>query len=225
MNLFQVASGILNNIEPHITNASININQLMDELVETASAVIHEYQIKKLLQTEQFEALSVEINCVPVECKDISECCDEPSGVKVLVAEIPKLAYYDGVESITYVGTIDRAVTYRRVYGNTYLYAKHAKYTSAMPTVWVRNVGEKTLLVLLNPPSYDIKVISVTFKPQNIQDITAFSCTCDEEDLPFNVPMFLISTIRQRVEDRYMRQYTMGHTQQNTQSELIASKQ
>jgi len=223
MTLLQIASLIRNQISPFITNANIDINMLKDEIINTRNRLVYEYDLKKqLLSPEQ---LYVEINCIPVVCKDISECCDIDSDEKVLVAEIPELMQISSIPNLRYVGTIDRSTPFNLIKGNAYLYRKFAKWTSKMKAVWHREAKKQLVLYNYNtsiPPKY----ITVELIPKNEQEILKYECACiNEEDVEFKCPDYLISVITEKLLAQYMSQYQMGHLQANTQSEIIGLKQ
>lgn len=196
---------------------------LKDEVINTRNRLVYEYDLKQqLLYPEQ---LYTEINCVPVVCKDVSECCDVDSDEKVLVAEIPELMQINSIPNIRYVGTIDRTTPFNLIRGNSYLYRTYAKWTSKMKAVWFRE--SKNQLVLYNyntkiPPKY----ITVEIIPKNEQDLLKYECACvDTDDVAFKCPDYLIDVITGKIVEQYMRQYQMGHLQANTQSEILQMKQ
>lgn len=219
MTLLQIASLIRNQISPFITNANIDINMIKDEVINTRNRLIYEYTLqKRLLNPEQ---LYREINCVPVECKDISECCEIDSDEKVYVAEIPELMNLSEISNIRYVGTIDKMTPYNIIRGTSYLYNGYAKWTSKMKQVWYRQA--KNQLVFFG--NFRPKFISIEIIPKNEQELLKYECACiDSDDVEFNCPDYLIDTITGKIVEQYMRQYQISHLQPNTQSEIIGAK-
>lgn len=221
--LLQIASRIRNQISPFITNTNIDINMIKDEVIDTRNRLIYEYELQqKLLNPEQ---LYVEINCIPVVCKDISECCEINSDEKVYVAEIPELMTLSSLPNIRYVGTIDKMYPYNIVRGTSYLYRGYAKWTGKMKTAWYRQ--EKNQLILMDRRLVDInpKFISVSIIPKNEQDLLKYECACvDTDDVEFRCPNYLIDIITGKIVEQYMRQYQISHLQPNTQSEILGKK-
>ena len=220
MSLLKYASIIRNRISPYITNTNLDINQIKDELVIVRNRLIHEYELKKALVNASI--MYREVNCIPVVCKDISECCDVDSDEKVLVAEIPELMELSTIPNLLYVGTIDRTTPFQIMRGNSYLYRPYAKWTSKMKSVWYRQ--PKNQLILFNVPD-TIKSISVTLIPKNEQDLLKYECACiDVDDVEFTAPDYLIDVIIETVANKYINQYQMAHNQSNTQSEILQKK-
>lgn len=221
--ILQLASLIRNQISPFITNTNVDINMIKDEIINTRNRLIYEYELQqKLLNPEQ---LYVEVNCIPIVCKDISECCEIDSDEKVLVAEIPELMTLSSLPNIRYIGTIDKMYPYNIVRGMAYLYKKYAKWTGKMKNAWYRQ--EKNQIIIMDRGLIDVnpKFISVSIIPKNEQDLLKYECACvDTDDVEFRCPDYLIDTITGKIVEQYMRQYQLSHLQPNTQSEILNKK-
>ena len=222
MSLLKEASFVRNQIAPYITNTHLDINMIKDDIVATRNRIVFEYDQKQMLTSP--EKLYAEVNCIPLICKDISECCDVDSDEKVLVADIPEVMGLSSIPNIRYVGGVDRMTPFNVVKGIGYLYRKYAKYTSRMKAVWYREA--KNQLVFMNN-SFPIapKFISIEFIPQNEQDLLKYECACiDSDDVEYKCPDYLVDVIRGKVIEGFMRQYQLAHTQANTQSEILQKK-
>lgn len=222
MTLLQIASLIRNQISPFITNANIDINMLKDEIINTRNRLIYEYELQqKLLKPEQ---LYTEINCIPVTCQDISQCCEIDSDEKVYVADIPELMNLSKLPNIRYVGTIDKMTPYTIVTGMAYLYKPYAKWTSNMKQVWYRQ-AKNQLVFRTDTFSVIPKYISIEIIPKNEQDLLKYECKCvDTDDVEFKCPDYMIDLITGKIVEQYMRQYQLSHLQPNTQSEMLSKK-
>lgn len=222
MTLLQIASLIRNQISPFITNANIDINMLKDEIINTRNRLIYEYELQqKLLKPEQ---LYTEINCIPVTCQDISQCCEIDSDEKVYVADIPELMNLSKLPNIRYVGTIDKMTPYTIVTGMAYLYKPYAKWTSNMKQVWYRQ-AKNQLVFRTDTFSVIPKYISIEIIPKNEQDLLKYECKCvDTDDVEFKCPDYMIDLITGKIVEQYMRQYQLSHLQPNTQSEILSKK-
>jgi hypothetical protein len=222
MSLNREASFVRNQIAPYITNTHIDINMIKDDIIATKNRVVFEYDKKQMLQNS--EQLYAEITCIPLVCRDISECCGVDSDEKVLVADIPETMNISTIPAIRYVGTIDRLTPFNVVSGLSYLYRKYAKWTSNMKTVWYRKT--KNQLIFLSdyfavPPNS----ITVELIPQNEQDLLRYECACiDTDDVEYRCPDYLIDVVRGKVVDSWLRQYNIAHSQANTQSEILSKK-
>ena len=222
MSLLREASFVRNQIAPYITNTHVDINMLKDDIIATRNRIVFEYDQKQLLNSP--EQLYSEVTCIPLVCKDISECCDVDSDEKVYIAEIPELIQLSSISSIRYVGTIDRLTPFNVVNGMAYLYRKYAKWTGKMKAVWYRET--KNQLVFLNN-SFNIppKFITVEVMVQNEQDLLKYECACiDVDDIPYKCPDYLVDVVRGKVVEQWLRQYQMAHLQNNTQSEILNKK-
>lgn len=220
--LLQIASLIRNQISPFITNTNIDINMIKDEVINTRNRLIYELQKANALINPQ--QLYVEINCIPIVCKDISECCEIDSDEKVYVAEIPELMDISGISNIKYAGTIDKRTPYNIIEGNAYLYRGYSKWTRKMKSVWYRKSKNQ---LIFHPDTFIVqpKFISIEIIPKNEQDLLKYECKCiDVDDIEFRCPDYLIDSITGKIVEQYMRQYQLSHLQPNTQSELLQAK-
>ena len=100
--------------------------------------VIKEYQLKGILPIKD---LLLQINCIPVDCKDLERCPICKPGIKTPNAhfEIPQIINDFGASAIAYIGSVDRMNSFS-VYVNsnfTNLYQKYRKRGKDKPYVYI----------------------------------------------------------------------------------------
>ena len=66
-----IRNDIVGGLRGYHTNLSMNLEQLKDDIVDERLQIIKEYQLKGILPLKD---LLLEINCVPIDCKDIAKC-------------------------------------------------------------------------------------------------------------------------------------------------------
>jgi hypothetical protein len=219
--LYQCASIIRKRIMPYIGNANISNRQIEDEVIMHKNALL--FEARNIMTEADAQYLIAEINCIPVECKDISFCCKDKSDERVYVASIPQLSSVTRLPALSYVGTIDQQYPYRIVTREAYLYVNYAKWTKRMPTAWYRQNLNEGNLVLFNL-GFEPEVISIRGVVQNEQDLKKFSCACTDDDTLVYAPDWILTKVIDAVTERYMSQYQLSHIQPNTQSEILKAK-
>lgn len=138
MTIEAIASAVFNNVQSGLAgitaNPKISIEQIQDEVVSEYNQLLREYLLKgPLTLEERFLA----INCVEVSCDYMSKCCDLQVGEKALHFEIPPVLYINGVNTIKFIGSIDRTVKYNVYTDEAYRYHKYRKRGADSPYVYV----------------------------------------------------------------------------------------
>ena len=111
----QIAAAIHNHIAAGL-KASVNepysIQQLEDEIFVARNAIMQEYYTKGILP----EATLIQsINCLEVDCENLSLCCNVETYDRALHFKIPKLMAYIQ-EPIKWIGTTDRKTSFEEPY-------------------------------------------------------------------------------------------------------------
>lgn len=121
-----MASAILSDLKSGIAgmnaNPNISVEMLEDEIIETRQMVIRDLYTKHLLQKHD---LMLAINCIEVDCKDPSKCCNNSSNRRIMHFEIPQLMDGLDIDAIDYIGAADRTNNLKKY---TYFSAKAAEH-------------------------------------------------------------------------------------------------
>ena len=118
MELSKITSAIINDLyggtAGMTANPTISYEQIEDEVVEKRITVIKELYHKNMISKGD---LAVAINCISVDCQDPATCnnCTNnyiSSDKSELHFEIPLLIDDLGEDSILYIGSLDKTVSY-----------------------------------------------------------------------------------------------------------------
>lgn len=116
MTINEIASAVYNdlwggNVIPPSSRSLISLEQLEDEAIELRQSVIKEFYTRGLLSLND---VSYSINCIEVDCKDPNRCpCKSLPGKPVQHFEIPRLVDGLGTDAIIFIGSTDRAESFR----------------------------------------------------------------------------------------------------------------
>lgn len=100
----------------------MSLEQLEDEVVAERNIIIKEYLLKGIISLNELYSA---VNCVELNCDYMSKCCELPLGKKALHFEIPPVLNINGVNTISFVGSIDRQATYKIYTNSAYKYHKN----------------------------------------------------------------------------------------------------
>lgn len=215
--LNQIASIIQNSINGGhgVTNERIRFEQIKDEVILTMHRLLDEYEKSGRLTEEDIDKMYQRVDCIALECKDIAECCNGvKSGQKVLTATIP------ATERIRYIGHIDNMHPYIIQKGITGIYATYGKYVKKKPTAWLRNA---TQLIILNPPTLQLKYITIDAIWSNPKELYQYSCVkCgDDEATDFPISNKFADLITGKLIASYLNYGQVKPLQPNTQADQV----
>lgn len=210
MVLSQIASAIYNDIMAGLSgmsaNPTISMEQLEDEVIEMRQAVIKEFYLKNLLQTED---LLKAINCVEVDCKDQGKCCKFDSKNSALHFEIPQLLDGIGEDAIFYVGSVDRHQMYSVYFEPSIMkFYQYRMRSSDSPYVYIEKTPNENNMYdgwIFNAPF--VKYISVIGIFKDLRQLSEFNCCNEPEFLDFG---FISQEVKNRLTKQklqYYRQY------------------
>lgn len=138
MTIEQISSAIYNNVVTGLagitSNPKISIEQLQDEVVAEKNQIMREFLLKGILNLDE---LFLTINCIEVTCDYMSKCCELQLGEKALHFEIPPIIYLHGIDTVRFVGSIDRKVKYNVYTDEAYRFHKHRKRGADSPYVYI----------------------------------------------------------------------------------------
>lgn len=183
MQIDAIASAILNHIYSGTqglnSNLKVSIEQLRDEVIAEKNLLLKQWLLQGVLNLEE---LYHSINCIEVDCDYISKCCDLQVGEKALHFEIPPIVHLNGVNTIKFIGSVDKSVKYTVYTDDTYRYHKYKKRRSNKPYVYVDtsiNSNGNMDCYLFNAPL--VKYISVVALFQDPRRLLEWDCCGDGE--------------------------------------------
>ncbi|TAF70757.1 MAG: hypothetical protein EAZ58_05140, partial [Flavobacterium sp.] len=139
-------------------NEPYPVEQIKAEILAERDSVIKQMT---LAGTLPYQTLIQDINCLELDCENLSLCCKVETYDKVLHFKLPKLASFT-VDPIPvyFIGLSDRSHAFRIQRGSTWSYKTYNKWTKDKPYVWFAANREDGFL--FNPPTDNLKYISVS---------------------------------------------------------------
>lgn len=215
MYISKLASAIINDVYSGLAglhhNISMSVEQVEDEIVQMRLQVIKEYQLKGILPLKD---LLLQINCIPVDCKDLERCPICKPGIKTpnLHFEIPQIINDFGASAIAYIGSVDRMNSFS-VYVNsnfTNLYQKYRKRGKDKPYVYIDPAPNENNMLdgyIFNAPLLkQISVVAIFKDPRQLDD---YGCCSDLDDIQ-NMT-FIDTEVKDRLTKQKITYYRQLH--------------
>lgn len=225
MQLKAIASAILNHVLSGLaginSNIKISIEQLEDECVAERNKLIKDALFKGFLTLDE---LYLAINCIEVDCDYMAKCnkCDNELlvGEKALHFEIPPILYLNGIDTIKFIGSIDRKVKYNIYTDEAYRFHKYKKRGANNPYVYIDpaiNSNGNMDGYIFNVPF--VKYISIIALFQDPRRLLEWDC-CAENPEIYSDFGILSEQVINNLTQRYIyfyRQAAMPITPNNQQ--------
>ena len=221
MTIEQISSAIYNNVVTGLagitSNPKISIEQLQDEVVAEKNQIMREFLLKGILNLDE---LFLTINCIEVTCDYMSKCCELQLGEKALHFEIPPIIYLHGIDTVRFVGSIDRKVKYNVYTDEAYRFHKHRKRGADSPYVYIDtaiNANGNMDGYIFNVPF--VKYISVIALFQDPRKLLEWDC-CSENPNAYLDCGILSDEIIKRMTEKYLRWYKSFATQPSNNNQM-----
>ena len=218
MQVEKLASAIYNDVVSGLagitSTPTMSMEQLQDDVIDERLQIIKEYSLKNLIPKKD---LLYSINCIETDCKSLDKCCSSSNYSKPeLHFEIPQLMNDFGEDSIEFIGSTDKQISFKvyttiaykhhhlklRGKNKPYVYIDTTPNENNMYDCWVFNVS---LLKRLS-------IIAIFKDPRQLEE---FDC-CQEE---LNNMTFIDTEIKKRLTEKKLRYYRsfLQQTQPNNQ--------
>lgn len=205
MQISKLASAIYNDIvaglSGYTSTPAISLEQLEDEVVEERLQIIKEYMLKGLVPLND---LALSINCVPLDCKSMDKCCGEDFGDKLPHFEIPQLINEYGINSIIYLGSVDKQVPFTVYTSLAYRHHNKRIRVSKKPYVYIDTTPNESNMYdgwVFNAPLLEtISIVGLFKDPRQLEEFSC--CLADAEN--FN---FIDAEIKKRLTEKKLRYY------------------
>lgn len=190
MTIEQIASAVFNDVEAGLVgihgNPTMDMEQLEDEVVAMREAVVLEWWKKGILQKGD---LLTAINCIEVNCKDPSKCCNNQAGFSEKHFEIPQTIAGIGEDSIYWIGSVDRKQPYTVYYSPIHAsYHKYNKRKSDKPYVYIEKTPNENGMydgwVFNLPYVKQIAVVGIFRDPRQLEKLGCDG-SCDNNNGDF----------------------------------------
>ncbi len=208
MTIEAIASAVYNNTVTGLagitSNPKISVEQLQDEVVAERNQIMREFLLKGILNLDE---LFLAINCIEVDCDYMSKCCNLQVGEKALHFEIPPIIYINGIDTIRFVGSIDRHTRYNIYTDETYRFHKYRKNKPGSPYVYIDTAinsnGNMDGYIFNVPFVKYISVIALFLDPRKLLE---WDC-CSENPEVYLDCGILSDEIIKRMTEKYIRWY------------------
>ena len=213
MTIEAIASAVYNHIQNGTSgmssNPKISLEQLQDEVVAERMQVVKEYLLNGVLNLEE---LFLSLNCVEVNCDNMSKCCNLPVGQKALHFEIPPVVFINGSDTIKFIGSIDRAVRYKVYTDESWRYHIYNKRRGNKPYVYVDtsiNSNGNLDCYIFNAPM--VKFVSVVALFADPRRLLEWDCCNDNPDAYLDCGI-LSNEVIKRLSYKYLQWYKQAPT-------------
>lgn len=206
MNIEKTASAIQNNVVaglPGLTSAPrFSIEQIEDDIIEERLLIIKEYSAKNLLPVKD---LAMSINCISVDCEDISGCCSDVGVQPQSHFKVPQVLNDWGMDGIVYVGSVDKQNPFKVYTDSSFRMHKFRRRGVGKPYVWIDTTPDSDGFYngyIFNAPF--IKVLSITAVFKDPRQLYEYAC-CNTE--MFDNKTFIDAEVQKRLSEKYIRYY------------------
>lgn len=217
----KLASAIYNDVVAGlvgiVSNPTISLDQLEDDVVDERLQIIKEYSLKNLIPRKD---LMMAINCIDVDCQKVSRCpeCQNSnlSETPEQHFEIPQIINDYAEKAIEYIGATDRTQHYKVYTDKAFLYHKYLRRGGNDPYIYIETVPNQNNMYdgyIFNAPF--VKKISIVGIFKDPRQLRQYQC-CGDEDL--ENATFLSAEIKKRLTEkklRYYKQLYLGPTPNN----------
>lgn len=195
------------------TNMSMSKEQLMQDVVDERLLIIKEYALKGMLPVQD---LMLSLNCIPVDCGDLSKCgCNSSTcGTPTAHFEIPQILLDFGTnKAIRYIGSTDKKhsfLFYTQPIDKIETYRKYRKRGKNKPWVYIDTTPNGNGMLdcyIFGAPL--IKQVSIIAIFKDLRQLEQFNCCNDGESADDNFS-FLNALIKDRLTKKkilYYRQF------------------
>lgn len=189
--LSKIVSAVKNNLEAGLKqamNTPFSTEQLTYTVIATRNFLLKQQMVQGSL--DKFSAFQ-EINCIKLDCENLSLCCNVPTKDKALHFVLPNYIHLD------YIGTIHRHTDFKIYKDESFNYNQYRnKALVNRPYVWLRQHEGNTHGFLINPPTFNIEYLSVTGIFENPLDVNKYGCCSLNPDTDrFPVPPEMVKLI------------------------------
>lgn len=197
-----IYNDVVSGLQGYHHNPSMSMEQLEDDVVDERLQIIREQQLKGILPIRD---LLIAVNCIPVDCKDLERCrCREQvGGTPTAHFEMPQVI----VDSIDYVGSIDRQIPFKFYTSSQYwnFYHKYRKRGKDKPFVYIDTTpnenGMYDAYIFNVPMIKQVSVVAIFKDPRQLED---YACCSDLDDDNYSA---LNNEIKRRLTEKKLRYY------------------
>jgi hypothetical protein len=166
-----VQNQVLSGLAGYNSTLTIPIEQIEDEVVQEYLLILKKYSAKNAIPKKD---LFVELGCIELDCKPLSNCCEDVDLELVSHFEIPQIMNDFGEQAIEYVGSIDKLMKFKVYTGYNFKHHKFKLRGNKKPYVFINPaINENGLLdcYVFNAPLLEkVTVIGIFKDPRQLSE-------------------------------------------------------
>jgi hypothetical protein len=194
-----IVSAIKANLEAGLkttTNYNFNNEHLAYIVHAKRAEMIKQFQLQGHLEKRD---LVQEINCITLDCENLSLCCDTNTFDKTLHFILPNYIELD------FVGIPDRDIQFKVYEDYDFRYNKFKdRRLTDRPYVSIRNYQGVKHGFLFNPPTENIQKISTTLILENPLDVNMYDCcSLDKTYGKYPMPNFMVQQLIDQITSNW----------------------
>lgn len=213
-----IYNDVVSGLRGYHTNPSMSIEQLEQDIVDLRLLIIKEYMLKGILPVQD---LLVSLNCIPVDCDNLSKCgCNTSNCGSEPIAhfQIPQLLFDYGLnKAIYYIGSPNKQnpfIVYTKPFNKISTIQKYRKRGRNKPWIYIdvtpNQEGLLDCYIFEAPLIKQISVVAIFKDPRQLEE---FQCNCADDlakdnatqmDSNFN---FLDTIIKERLTKQKLYYY------------------
>lgn len=205
------------------TNMSMSREQTADDITDMRLQIIKEYSLKGILPVAD---LLTEINCIPIDCKDIEQCrCKSTDdGTPIAHFEIPQLLNDYGKQAIKYIGSVDKQTPFNWYTSpQSWRNNKYRRVKKRKPRVYIETTPNEN--GMYDCWVYDaplLKSVSIIAIFKDLRQLERYGCCSNltMEDDNFN---FINNEIKQRLTKLKLYYYRQAATPNSPNNQEYAA--
>ena len=213
-----VVSAIRNNLEAGLkTTANITFSlEHMRYVIYTERALLIE-QMKRSGAMFEYEEATQEINCIETDCKDFGLCSKVDTRQPTLHFKIPRYIHLDYIGLATQNQSFKVYETYNSKYNK---YRK--KQLVDRPYVRLRHYEGENHGFIFNPPTVNLKYISVKAIWENPREVNKYSCcTYNPRETHFPLPDYMMAQLIDSITSKWAQyMYRFNYSKANNQTPI-----
>ena len=210
MTLKQMATAVRNHVVDGLKGVSytaFSIEQLEAEILLISQSIMFEFATKGLIDVSKY---SQRIDGIKLTCEDLSNNCLVETDTCAPHFEIPSVNLMIA-NPISYLGTVDTAMTFKVYFDRDYRFHKYRLATSSAPFAWVSTTeNERGFhdVYLFNMNKYsNLKYITIEALFDNPYKLLGTSYFAQFSASDFYAPAMVQNEIIDRMTKKYVQYY------------------
>lgn len=202
-----VQNQVLSGLSGYNSTLTIPIAQLEDEVVQEYLVLLKKYSLKGMIPRKE---LLTDINCIEIDCKPISNCCqDIPINTNTPHFQIPPIVNDFGGGAIEFIGSIDKQLKFEVYTSPIFRFHKYKLRGKNRPYVYLNPAVNSDGLLdgwVFNAPLLEMLSVTAIFKDsRKVQEYIEQHGCCNKLDV--ETPTWLDAEIIQSLTNKYLKYF------------------